>query len=71
MEKFRRNLIELFNGNELPFDAKYYIFKDVYRDIFDLYNGMLEEAELAQQQEMASALAESETIPVAEGTEVE
>ena len=71
MEQFRNLLIQAFNEAELPFDAKYYIFKDVYRDIFDLYNGMLEEAELAQQQEMASALAESETIPVAEGTEVE
>lgn len=70
MEKFRRTLIEVFNGSELPFDARYYIFKDVYRDIFDLYNGMLEE------QERASTLVEQEAeakdeLPVAEGTEVE
>lgn len=70
MEKFRRALIEVFNGSELPFDARYYIFKDVYRDIFDLYNGMLEE------QERASTLVEQEAeakdeLPVAEGTEVE
>lgn len=70
MEKFRRTLIEVFNGSELPFDARYYIFKDVYRDIFDLYNGMLEE------QERASTLVEQEAeakdeLPIVEGTEVE
>lgn len=70
MEKFRRKLIEVFNGSELPFDARYYIFKDVYRDIFDLYNGMLEE------QEKASTLTEQEAeakdeLPIVEGTEVE
>lgn len=45
MEQFRKKLVEFINGSDLPFDAKYYIIKDIYRDIFELYLKMLEEQE--------------------------
>lgn len=53
MEQFRRLLIEVFNNSDLPFDARYYVIKDVYRDVLELYENFLkeQEAELAKRAE--------------------
>ena len=62
MEQFRKALIEVINNSELPFDARYYVIKDVYRDMFELYEKMLEEQEVAIAQQMAEAKAKEEEI---------
>ena len=47
MEKFRKQLIELINevSKQLPPEAVYYIFKDVYRDLAEDYRLYLQEVE--------------------------
>ena len=55
MEQFRKALIEVINNSELPFDARYYIIKDVYRDVYELYEKMLEEQEIAMAQQAEEA----------------
>ena len=53
MEQFRKALIEIINNSDLPFEARYYILKDVYRDVAELYEkALMEQAQaefLAQQ----------------------
>lgn len=61
MEQFRNLLIQAFNEAELPFDAKYYILKDIYRDVSLMYENMLKEQEAAQ---MQAAMMENEEAPV-------
>ena len=57
MEQFRRLLIEVINNSELPFDARYYVIKDIYRDVLELYENFVKEQdiELAKQAEVAKA----------------
>lgn len=73
MEEFRKNLIEVINNSELPFDARYYVIKDVYRDVFELYEKMLEEQEkiIAQQMAEAQAKQAKEAVAFAKAEEVE
>jgi hypothetical protein len=59
MEQFRNLLIQAFNEAELPFDAKYYIIKDVFRDVSSMYDNMLKE-----QSAMANTAANTEDMPV-------
>ena len=59
MEQFRNLLIQAFNEAELPFDAKYYIIKDVFRDVSSMYDNMLKE-----QAAMANTAANTEDMPV-------
>lgn len=59
MEQFRNLLIQAFNEAELPFDAKYYIIKDVFRDVSSMYDNMLKE-----QAAMANTTAKVEDMPV-------
>ena len=65
MEHFRNLLIQAFNEAELPFDAKYYILKDIYRDVCIMYENMLKE------QEAARAAANNEDSFVAPSVEAE
>ena len=51
MEELRKALIEVINKSELPFDARYYVLKDVYRDIFEIYDKLLKEYEAAKETE--------------------
>jgi hypothetical protein len=51
MEELRKALIEVINNSELPFDARYYVLKDVYRDIFEIYDKLLKEYEAAKENE--------------------
>lgn len=59
MEQFRNLLIQTFNEAELPFDAKYYIIKDIFRDVSSMYDSMLKE-----QAAMANNAAKVEDKPV-------
>lgn len=59
MEQFRNLLIQAFNEAELPFDAKYYIIKDIFRDVSSMYDNMLKE-----QAAMANNAAKVEDKPV-------
>lgn len=46
MEQFKKDLLEAFNANkELPLDAKYYVLKDLTRDIEAIYYNALREQE--------------------------
>lgn len=47
MEKFRKELLDLINSKstQLPPEAVYYIFKDVFRDLSDTYNQYLQQQE--------------------------
>ncbi len=42
MEEFRNQLIAVFQGSQLPLEAKYYVLKDVFRDVTEGYYGELE-----------------------------
>lgn len=37
MEEFRESLINLINSSQLPLDAKYYVLKDVFREVDKVY----------------------------------
>ena len=63
MEQFRKTLIEIINNSELPFEARYYVIKDVYRDVYEIYEHMLEEQEKALQMAQ-SKMASDEPIQV-------
>ena len=42
MEEFRNELIKLFQENPLPLEAKYYVLKDIFRDVTEGYYSELE-----------------------------
>ena len=42
MEEFRNALIKLFSENPLPLEAKYYVLKDIFRDVSEGYYHELE-----------------------------
>lgn len=42
MEEFRKQLVDIINASELPFEATFYVVKDVFREINDVYKDMLE-----------------------------
>ena len=51
MEEFRKKLIEVINESHLPFEATYYIVKDVYRDVADNYENLLKEIQKNKQEQ--------------------
>ena len=53
MEKFSKELLDLINSKstQLPPEAVYYIFKDVFRDLTDTYNNYLKNQEVTQKEE--------------------
>ena len=42
MEEFRNQLIKLFQENPLPLEARYYVLKDIFRDVTEGYYSELE-----------------------------
>ena len=56
MEEFRNALIKLFQENPLPLEAKYYVLKDVFRDVSE---GYYHELERIKNESEASEDAES------------
>lgn len=53
MEQLRANLLYVLNTCELPIDAAYYVMKDVFRDLEDMYN-----QELIKKQQQTALKAE-------------
>ena len=43
MEEFRYELVELINNYNLPLEQKFYIVKDVFRELNDLYGAYLQQ----------------------------
>lgn len=50
MEEFRIELLKVFNEYNLPFEAKYYVLKDIYRDATDAYYGLLKQKKDAKEE---------------------
>lgn len=62
MEELRLKLIEACNSSRLNPEALYFVVKDVYRDVTDIYNRWT-----TQQKEKAAAGSESVKAAPAEG----
>ena len=43
MEEFRYELVELINNYNLPLEQKFYIVKDVFRELNDVYGTYLQQ----------------------------
>lgn len=52
MEEFRNQLIAVFQSSNLPLEAKYYILKDVFRDVSEGYYTELQKLQGAKEQEV-------------------
>ena len=66
MEQFRKTLIEIINNSELPFEARYYVIKDIYRDVYEIYENMLEEQEKALQMAQSKVASDEPVQVIAE-----
>ena len=42
MEEFRQQIVNIFNNSDLPLDAKFYVFKDVFYEVNELYKQLLQ-----------------------------
>lgn len=63
MEQFRQQLLNTINNAQLPLEAVYYIFKDVYRDLNDTYlEYQRQSAVAAEKAAIAAQLKEEEGI---------
>lgn len=51
MEEFRNQLIAVFQSSNLPLEAKYYVLKDVFRDVSEGYYTELQKLQEAKEQE--------------------
>ena len=51
MEELRKQLVEIINNSKLPFECVFYIVKDIYREVNDLYKDMLATAENTKTEE--------------------
>lgn len=64
MEKFRQQIVDIFNTSKLPLDAKFYVFKDIFYEVNELYKNILKQQEEqdAAQENNESAAADSDNI---------
>lgn len=53
MEELRETIVKIFNENNLPLEAKFYVFKDVFRDIQDAYYHQLNSMEKSKKESEA------------------
>lgn len=53
MEEMREKIIEIFNDTQLPLEAKFYVFKDVFRDITEVYSNYLKTKNKQEESEVA------------------
>ncbi len=58
MEELRKQLAGLINSANLPFEAKFYVLKDVFREVSDLYNNLLKEEQKQETKEEVKDEAE-------------
>lgn len=49
MEEFKNNIIAQINESQLPFEAKFYVFKDIFREMSDTYYKYIAEIEAQKQ----------------------
>lgn len=42
MENFREQLVEIINTTQLPFECKFYVLKDVFNEVREVYKQQLE-----------------------------
>ena len=54
LTEFRKDLCNLINMSELPLDIKYYLVKDVFREVSDAYFNMLAQPEPEEEQNKQS-----------------
>ena len=52
MEEFRKQLAEIINTSELPFEAKFYVLKDLFREVNDIYINLLQQKEKEKEAEV-------------------
>lgn len=60
LRKFRKQIEDIINQSGLPIDAIYFVVKDIYAEITDIYGNEMqkEDAEIAAQE--AAAASEEE-----------
>lgn len=51
MEELRESILKVINESTLPLDAKYYVLKDVFRDVDKVYYDKLKELREVKQSE--------------------
>lgn len=51
MEELKKELLKICNSSELPLEAIYYVVKDLYRDVDDVYRKTMEKLSISQEQE--------------------
>lgn len=61
MNELKIKIIDLMNESQLPFEAKFYVIKDVYRDINELYQDMLIKKQQEQEETTEVEQEESKT----------
>lgn len=54
MEELRKQLAELINNTQIPFDAKFYVLKDVYREVYDVYQNILKQQKEIDKEKQAN-----------------
>lgn len=54
LNEFRLNLCNVINSYDLPMDVKYYIVKDVFNELGEAFNQMLNTPDETEQQEEVS-----------------
>ena len=60
MNELKIKIIDLMNESQLPFEAKFYVIKDVYRDINELYQDMLIKKQQEQEETTTTTEVEQE-----------
>lgn len=59
---FKNNLLNIINENQLPIAATYYILKDIFFQIENLYIGTINQAVLNEQQNTITQFKEENNI---------
>ena len=51
LKDFRKKCEDLINNSGLPIEAVYYVLKDVFNEVTDIYNQEIQKEEVIRQQE--------------------
>ena len=54
LRDFRQQLEQVINQSGLPIDVIYFVLKDVFNEVVDIYNNEITNEEAAKQQEEAN-----------------
>lgn len=69
MEELRKQLVNIINNTQLPVEAIYYVVKDVFREVDDVYQNILKNAEAVQNAENVEESADKQTAAAMDETE--